>query len=179
MRTWKGIIVGGAALAAVLAAWLDPGFIRLPARAAEKPAVAPNQSAGAGEQDWTVKRRKYQEVRWYFDIVNGNVRFSHGNHKARDRWFRAYFRKNYECGVCHNTALPKEGDGGVVLSEGEPLNTVEDVRNAEDDVYAYGVKMLTCLGNCHNNFTAPGDCAWCHLPGSKPIKEGMKKVEKW
>lgn len=179
MKTWKGIVLGAAGAAAILAGYFHLGSFPPPVRAAQPAKVAPEDSAAPPDKRWDVRRRKYTEANWFFDIVNGNIRFSHGNHKNRDRWFRAYFRKNYECGVCHNTSLPTEGDGGVVLSKGEPLKTVEEIREYADDVYSYGVKMLTCLGNCHNDFTAPGECAWCHLPGSKPIKEGMKKVEKW
>lgn len=179
MKTWKGIVTVTVFVAAVLAGYLHRGSFLPPVRAEEPAKVAPENSAGSPDKRWSVRRREYKEVRWFFDIINGNVRFSHGNHKSRDRWFRAYFRKGYECGICHNTSIPVVGGGGVVLSEGEPLETVEDIRDFADEIYPYGVTMLTCLGNCHNNFTAPQECAWCHLPGSKPITEGMTKVEKW
>ncbi len=31
--------------------------------------------------------REYAETRYSFDIQNGVIRFSHGNHQRRDRWF--------------------------------------------------------------------------------------------
>lgn len=124
--------------------------------------------------------RQYKEENWSFDIANGNIRFSHGNHRNRDRWFRAYFRKDYDCGVCHNNSLPiDDGKGGTTMGEGDPLRTMEEIRAAVGDIYPYGVKMFTCLDACHNGFTAPKDCAWCHLPGSKPIREGQTVVTKW
>ncbi len=139
---------------------------------------------GAEEKDGKSKKQKivrqYKEENWVFDILNGNIRFSHGNHKNRDRWFRGYFRGNYECGICHNTSLPiDDGKGGTTLNEGEPYKTVEEIREAIGDIYPYGVKMFTCLNACHNDFTAPKTCPWCHLPGSKPIAEGQKEISKW
>lgn len=155
---------------------------------AKAPQAATNSkaatAAGAGpsskDDRWNVKHQKYEEKNWAFDIVNGNIRFSHGNHKNRDRWFRAYFREGYACGICHSTAVPQDdGKGYVRMSKGEPLATIEEIRDAKDEAYAYGVSMLTCLGNCHNGFTAPSNCDWCHLPQSKPIKEGQKEIKKW
>ncbi len=174
MPGWKSLFISTLGLALGLA-WHLPA----PALSAEGPGAGGKGEKG-GPPAKTKVLRKYHEENWVFDIQNGNIRFSHGNHKNRDRWFRAYFRKNYECGICHNTSLTvDDGQGGVTLSPGEPLPTVEEIRGAADEPYAYGVKMLTCLGACHNGFTAPKDCAWCHLPESKPIREGQKEILKW
>lgn len=125
-------------------------------------------------------KRAYNEERWVFDILNGNFRFSHGNHRNRDRWFKVYFGgKGFECGICHNSSLPEAYGGGVRLSEGEPYSTAEEIREAIDDIYPYGVKMLTCLSTCHNDVVAPKECAWCHLPGSKVVKEGVTEITQW
>lgn len=150
----------------------------LPSPLAQGPGVSGKQSPSAPVNSKIV--HSFKEENWVFDIQNGNIRFSHGNHKNRDRWFRAYFRKNYECGICHNTSLPVDDrQGGITLSPGDPLQDVEEIRAAADDPYTYGVKMLTCLNACHNGFTAPKECAWCHLPESKPIREGQKEITKW
>ncbi|MBI3126306.1 MAG: hypothetical protein HYZ11_01705 [Candidatus Tectomicrobia bacterium] len=162
-----------------LALAASPPKSKEPQKKAAKEAVAVPGAASADPR-WSEKHRKYEEKNWAFDIVNGNIRFSHGNHKNRDRWFRAYFRQGYSCGICHSTAVPQDdGKGYVKMSKGDPLATVEDIRDAKDEAYAYGVSMLTCLGNCHNGFTAPNNCDWCHLPQSKPIKEGQKEIKKW
>ena len=148
-------------------------------------ALSPGRNSEAQERGRITKKYKkinimgkYREQNWFFDIEDGNIRFSHGSHKNRNVWFRAYFRKNYECGICHNTSIPEDRDGEVKLSKGEPLNTLEDIRDFADEIYPYGVIMLTCLSSCHNGFTAPKKCEWCHLPGSKPLAEGLKEVPK-
>ena len=117
--------------------------------------------------------RDYREKGWFFDIENNNIRFSHGNHNSRDRFFNAYFGTGYEdCGNCHNLGLPYASADGVLLEQGEHLNTVEDIRDYEDDIYPFGIMMARCFAACHNGFTAPNDCTNCHLPGSKAVTEG-------
>ncbi|MDA2934729.1 cytochrome c [Acidobacteria bacterium AH-259-D05] len=117
--------------------------------------------------------RNYREKRWFFDIQNNNIRFSHGNHKSRDRYFKAYFGTEYEdCGNCHNLGLPQVGEEGLQLQDGEHLNTVEDIRDYEDDIYPFGIMMARCFEACHNGLTAPNDCSNCHLPGARALTEG-------
>lgn len=153
---------------------------QLPTSLAQAPAAPGTRESGRAPATNSTIVRNFRELNWVFDIQNGNIRFSHGNHKHRDRWFRAYFRKNYDCEVCHNTSIPADdGRGGITLTPGEGFGGVEEIRAAKDEPYAYGVKMLTCLGACHNGFTAPKDCAWCHLPESKPIREGQTEIKKW
>ncbi|MCZ6485908.1 MAG: hypothetical protein O6826_09440, partial [Acidobacteria bacterium] len=56
--------------------------------------------------------RNYGEKRWSFDIQNGLIRFSHGNHSRRDRWFRAYFGTGYsDCSNCHKLEFPEPNEG--------------------------------------------------------------------
>jgi len=117
--------------------------------------------------------RDYKEKRWFFDVQNANIRFSHGNHKSRDRLFMTYFGTGYEdCGNCHNLGLPYVSEKGVELADGEHLGTVEDIRDYEDDIYPFGIMMARCFGACHNNLTAPNNCMNCHLPGAKALTEG-------
>lgn len=116
----------------------------------------------------------FKEELWVFDFVDKNIRFSHGSHKARERWFKQYFDSGYKCSVCHNTSIPVEGPNGVKLSEGEPLNSVEEIKEQKYFPFPYGVKMIGCLGTCHDGKTAPNNCDWCHVPGSKPL-QGMTK----
>ena len=117
--------------------------------------------------------RDYKEKRWFFDIQNNNIRVSHGNHKSRDRFFKAYFGSGYEdCGNCHNLGLPYIAEKGVMLADGEHLNSVEDIRDYEDDIYPFGIMMARCFGACHDNLTAPNECTNCHLPGAKALTEG-------
>ena len=117
--------------------------------------------------------RDYKEKRWFFDIENNNIRFSHGNHESRDRWFNAYFGTTFrDCGNCHNLGLPSVTEQGVQLEDGEHLSTVEDIRDYEDDIYPFGIMMARCFQACHNGLTAPNDCMNCHLPGSKALTEG-------
>ena len=117
--------------------------------------------------------RDYKEKRWFFDIENNTVRFSHGNHSSRDRWFRAYFGTGYqECGNCHNLGLPYVSEEGMLLDDGEHLNSVEDIRDYEDDIYPFGIMMARCFESCHNGRTAPNNCMTCHLPGSRALSEG-------
>lgn len=113
----------------------------------------------------------FKEERWVFDFMDKNIRFSHGSHKTRDRWFKIFFGEGYHCGACHNTSLPVEGPEGVKLTDGEPLTTVEEIREHQFFPFPYGVKMTTCLSSCHNDKIAPGNCDWCHVPGSKPLVE--------
>lgn len=114
--------------------------------------------------------RKYKEKRWLFDIQNDNIRFSHGNHKSRDRLFNAYYGTGYdECGNCHNLGLLTAGPEGPVVENGEHLNTVEDIREYESDIVPFGIMMARCFSACHNGLTAPNDCTNCHLPGSRPV----------
>ncbi len=109
--------------------------------------------------------RDYKLKNWFFDIQNNVVRFSHGNHATRDRWFKTYFGTTFkDCGNCHNLGLPFVAEGGVLLEDGEHLNTIEDVREYEDDIYPFGIMMARCFGACHNGYTAPNDCKNCHLP---------------
>ena len=117
--------------------------------------------------------RDYKEKRWFFDIQNNTIRFSHGNHSSRDRWFKAYFGTGYrECGNCHNLGLPYASEVGMQLEDGEHLNSVEDIRDYEDDIYPFGIMMSRCFETCHNGLTAPNDCMNCHLPGSRALSEG-------
>ncbi|MCH8015383.1 MAG: cytochrome c [Acidobacteria bacterium] len=117
--------------------------------------------------------RDYKEKRWFFDIQNNTIRFSHGNHSSRDRWFKAYFGTGYrECGNCHNLGLPYASEVGMQLEDGEHLNSVEDIRDYEDDIYPFGIMMARCFETCHNGRTAPNDCMNCHLPGSRALSEG-------
>ena len=117
--------------------------------------------------------RDYKEKRWSFDIQNNNIRFSHGNHRTRDRWFNAYFGTGYQdCGNCHNLGLPHITEEGIKLADGEHLNSIEDIRDYEDDIYPFGIMMARCFEACHNNLTAPNDCMNCHLPGAKALTEG-------
>jgi len=117
--------------------------------------------------------RDYKEKRWFFDIQNNTIRFSHGNHSTRDRWFKAYFGTGYrECGNCHNLGLPYVSEEGMLLEDGEHLNSVEDIRDYEDDIYPFGIMMARCFDTCHNGRTAPNDCMNCHLPGSRALSEG-------
>jgi len=117
--------------------------------------------------------RDYKEKRWFFDIQNNIIRFSHGNHSSRDRWFKAYFGTGYEdCGTCHNLGLPYASEQGMHLEDGEHLNSVEDIRDYEDDIYPFGIMMARCFDACHNGLTAPNDCMNCHLPGSRALTEG-------
>jgi len=117
--------------------------------------------------------RNYKEKRWFFDIQNNTIRFSHGNHSSRDRWFKAYFDTGYEdCGTCHNLGLPYASEKGLQLEDGEHLNSVEDIRDYEDDIYPFGIMMARCFDACHNGLTAPNDCMNCHLPGSRALTEG-------
>jgi cytochrome c5 len=117
--------------------------------------------------------RDYKEKRWFFDIENNTIRFSHGNHSTRDRWFKAYFGTGYqECGNCHNLGLPYASEEGMQLEDGEHLNSVEDIRDYEDDIYPFGIMMSRCFESCHNGRTAPNDCMNCHLPGSRALSEG-------
>lgn len=114
--------------------------------------------------------REYKEKRWFFDIQNDNIRFSHGNHKSRDRFFNAYLGTGYEdCGNCHNLGLLTAGPEGPVVTDGEHLNTVEDIREYEFDIVPFGIMMGRCFSACHNGVTAPNDCTNCHLPGSRPL----------
>lgn len=114
--------------------------------------------------------REYKEKRWAFDIQNDNIRFSHGNHKSRDRFFHAYFGTGYDdCGNCHNLGLLTAGPQGPVVENGEHLNTVEDIREYESDIVPFGIMMGRCFSACHNGLTAPNDCTNCHLPGSRPL----------
>ncbi|MDB4444157.1 hypothetical protein N9174_02325 [bacterium] len=117
---------------------------------------------------------EYKEKPWFFNIQDNSIRFSHGNHMSRNRWFRVYYGTTYkDCGTCHNLGLLSMAEGGVVLEDGEHLNTVEDIRDYEDDIYPYGIMMARCFGSCHNNQTASNACKNCHLPGSKPLIEGL------
>ena len=114
--------------------------------------------------------RDYKEKRWFFDIENNNIRFSHGNHESRDRWFNAYFGTTFrDCGNCHNLGLLTAGPEGPVVTDGEHLNTVEDIREYEFDIVPFGIMMGRCFSACHNGVTAPNDCTNCHLPGSRPL----------
>jgi hypothetical protein len=118
--------------------------------------------------------REYKEKNWFFDIQNDGIRFSHGNHSNRDRWFKVYAGTTYkDCGNCHNLGLPFASAGGVLLKDDEHLNSVEDVQDFEDDIYPYGIMMARCFGSCHNGLAASNECINCHLPGSKPVVEGM------
>lgn len=122
--------------------------------------------------------RDYKEKAWFFDIFNHNVRFSHGNHASRERWFKVYFGTGYDdCGNCHNLGLPFVAEGGVMLEDGDHLNTVEDIREYEDDMYPFGIMMARCFGACHNGLTASNECVNCHLPESKPLSEGLTERE--
>lgn len=115
----------------------------------------------------------YKEKKWFFDIQNDNIRFSHGNHKSRDRLFNAYFGSTYQdCGNCHNLGLLTVGPDGPVVEDGEHLNTVETIREYETDIYPFGIMMARCFSACHNNLTAPNDCTNCHLPGSRALTGG-------
>lgn len=122
--------------------------------------------------------REYKEKRWSFDIQNNNIRFSHGNHKTRDRLFNAYFGTGYQdCGNCHNLGLLTTGPNGPFVANGEHLNTVEDIRDYESDIVPFGIMMGRCFQACHNGLTAPNDCTNCHLPGSKPLSGGALTAE--
>ncbi len=125
MLRWRvGFILG---LGVVLGlAW------HLPSPLAQAPGASGRQGGTAPANSTIV--RSFRENNWAFDIQNGNIRFSHGNHKNRDRWFRAYFRKNYECGVCHNTALPVDDrQGGIeVLDDLDSLGGRADQMGGQD-----------------------------------------------
>ncbi len=122
----------------------------------EKPA-----SVSAQDEPNTI--RAFQQKRFSFDIQNGSIRFSHGNHRRRDRWFRAYFGSGYsDCSNCHHLEFPE-------AEEGTRVNFVAEIRKHANDTIPYGIQEETCL-SCHNNITAPNDCQWCHVPGSPPLQ---------
>lgn len=154
-RRGKGVVIGIA-----LGALLSLSLLSAERRTGD----AVEATAGS-----TVPNSVFKEERWVFDFVDRNIRFSHGNHKNRDRWFKRFFQSEYRCGVCHNTSLPVEGPDGVQLTEGEALETMDEIRAHKFFPFPYGVKMTTCLASCHNNEVAPGNCDWCHVPGSKPV----------
>ena len=111
-------------------------------------------SASAQEEANLV--RTYAQQRWSFDIQNGLIRFSHGNHLGRDRWFRAYFGTGYgDCSNCHKLEFPEPDDGGEI-------DFVAEIREHGNDGSPYGIQEASCL-TCHNNVTAPNDCAWPHM----------------
>ena len=57
----------------------------------------------------------YRQARWAFDIQDGLIRFSHGNHQRRDRWFQAYLGRSYsDCTTCHDVPLPAGTDTATV-----------------------------------------------------------------
>ncbi len=119
--------------------------------------------ASVSAQDEPDTIRAFQQKRFSFDIQNGSIRFSHGNHRRRDRWFRAYFGSGYsDCSNCHHLEFPEP-------EEGTRVDFVAEIRKHNKETIPYGVQEKTCL-TCHNNITAPNDCQWCHVPGSPPLQ---------
>ncbi len=125
--------------------------------------------ASVSAQDEPNPIRAFQQKRFSFDIQNGSIRFSHGNHQRRDRWFRAYFGSGYsDCSNCHHLEFPEP-------EEETRVDFVAEIRKHDKDTIPYGIQEETCL-SCHNNITAPNDCQWCHVEGSKPL-EGVETAE--
>lgn len=104
----------------------------------------------------------FREEVWEFDQLNADIRFSHGSHKKRGYWFKEKFGTGYRCEICHNYGKPGEGS----------LVNEEKIREAgnKPGFLPYGVSMRTCLNSCHDNITAPSNCDWCHVLGSKALK---------